>query len=77
MEETSVYEFAKLYKDIAKDLIGYSKEISFIEVTDNKYLTDNPHRRCPNIQKARKHLKYDPMISLEEGIRRYISHLIK
>ena len=44
---------------------------------ENLYLTDNPHRRCPNIQKARKQLKYNPMISLKEGIRRYIMHLIK
>ena len=77
LEETSVYEFAKLYKDIGKDLISYSEEIEFVGSTDNKYLTDNPHRRCPNIQKARKQLKYNPMISLKEGIRRYIVHLIK
>ena len=76
-EETSVYEFAKLYKQIGENLISYSEDIKFIVSKDNKYLTDNPHRRCPDIQKARKQLNYKPKISLEEGIRRYLSHLIK
>jgi nucleoside-diphosphate-sugar epimerase len=31
---------------------------------------DNPNRRCPNIDKARSHLGYEPGISIEEGLRR-------
>ena len=34
------------------------------------HLTDNPNRRCPNIQKAKKDLGYNPKISLEDGLRR-------
>ncbi len=32
------------------------------------YLVDNPNRRCPNIDKAREHLGYDPRIGIEEGV---------
>ena len=34
------------------------------------YLVDNPNRRCPNIDKGRAHLGYDPTILVDEGLRR-------
>ena len=34
------------------------------------FLVDNPHRRCPIIEKARTQLGYCPSVSLEEGLRR-------
>ena len=34
------------------------------------YLVDNPNRRCPVIDKARKHLGYEPGVSIEDGLRR-------
>ena len=37
---------------------------------DKNYLVDNPDRRCPSIEKARRLLGYDPKVSLEEGLRR-------
>ena len=37
---------------------------------DEDYLTDNPNRRCPNIDKARSELDFNPNISLEEGLKR-------
>ena len=37
---------------------------------DKNYLVDNPDRRCPSIEKARRLLGYNPAVSLEEGLRR-------
>jgi UDP-glucuronate decarboxylase len=35
------------------------------------YPADEPNRRCPDITKAQTHVKYQPAISLEEGLRRF------
>ena len=47
---------------------------------DKQYLIDNPQRRCPSILKAKKLLKYNPKIGLDEGLRRtyqyYLDHPI-
>jgi nucleoside-diphosphate-sugar epimerase len=41
-------------------------------------LTDNPNRRCPAIEKARRLLGYNPKITLEAGLERtcryYLDH---
>lgn len=33
-------------------------------------MVDNPNRRCPIIDKARRELGYDPSIALDEGMKR-------
>lgn len=56
--------------DVAHELFGYSGEVVRERSTDADYLTDNPSRRCPDITKARRELEYDPVVSLDEGLRR-------
>jgi nucleoside-diphosphate-sugar epimerase len=34
-----------------------------------------PKRRKPDIEKARRVLKWEPKIELEEGLKRLVSHL--
>ena len=36
---------------------------------------DDPHRRCPDISRTRHHLKWQPKVSLEDGLRETILHL--
>ena len=36
---------------------------------------DNPNRRCPNIEKAKSKLKYNPKIYIEDGVERYLKYL--
>ena len=38
-------------------------------------MTDNPNRRCPDISKARKKLKYNPKVNVQEGVERYLKFL--
>ena len=76
-EETSVLDFAKLFRNIGRDLINYNCDIEFANNIDKKYLVDNPNRRCPDIRKARIELNYDPKITIIDGINRYLSHLIR
>ena len=38
-----------------------------------EYPPDEPRRRCPDINKAKKNLNYHPIISLEEGLYNHFS----
>lgn len=40
---------------------------------DSNYLADNPQRRCPSLERAKKELGYGPKVSLEDGLRRTIA----
>jgi len=68
--EISIRELADLTVQKAKELFGYSGKIVFSESEDEHYLTDNPNRRCPIIDKAKKELNYNPQIKLDEGLQR-------
>jgi UDP-glucuronate decarboxylase len=66
--EISVVQLADMitkvldYK-IPYEIIGYPDE----------YPANEPNRRCPDIQKARTHLGYEPRVSLEDGLKRFLS----
>lgn len=62
---------AELAEKIAK-IIGKT-EIEFQISGDKNYLTDNPQRRCPVIDKARKELGYNPKIKIDEGLDKVIN----
>ncbi len=68
--EISVREFAEKNVAAAKELFGYEGSVKFAKSDDEHYLTDNPNRRCPNIAKARAELNFEPVVPIDEGIRR-------
>jgi len=58
--------------DLAGKIIaitGVNAPIRFEKSIDPDYLTDNPTRRCPSIEKAINELGYLPALSLDEGLR--------
>ena len=58
-------------EDLAKKIIEITNTnlvIKKIKSTDIEYLTDNPKRRCPDINKISKMLGFKPLISLEKGL---------
>ncbi|MEH7115442.1 NAD-dependent epimerase/dehydratase family protein [Neobacillus niacini] len=63
--EISMLDLAKL---IGK-LVG-GVEIEYKESDDERYLIDNPQRRCPDLTKAKNLLGYVPMVNLEDGLGR-------
>lgn len=73
--EISVAEFAGLFQKNAKEIYGYQGKVDFKISDDKHYMTDNPNRRCPRIDKARKMLNYEPSIFVNEGISRYLQFL--
>ena len=71
--EISIAEFAEIYRRIGQKIFDYKGKIIYAVSNDNDYLTNNPQRRCPNIDKARKILGYEPKILVEEGVERFLT----
>jgi UDP-glucuronate decarboxylase len=73
--EIQVRELAEIFRGIGREICRYTGEIVYDKSSDLEYLTDNPNRRCPRIDKARRILGYTPQIYVEEGVRRYLTFL--
>ncbi len=71
--EISMFDIAGKMRDIASSLFGYTGKVIRQSSQDPDYLVDNPNRRCPVIEKARKELGYRPGIDLDEGLERALS----
>ncbi|MBI4317869.1 MAG: NAD-dependent epimerase/dehydratase family protein [Chloroflexi bacterium] len=68
--EISIRELAELVLRVAREEYDIHCKAEYRQSDETNYLTDNPNRRCPNIQKARQLIAYNPRMGLEEGIRR-------
>lgn len=68
--EISMRQLAEMVIKTSRKLFAYSGELVFAESSDAEYLTDNPSRRCPIIDKARAEVGYAPSIGIEAGIER-------
>jgi nucleoside-diphosphate-sugar epimerase len=68
--EISVAQLAQHSVDAAAELFGYQGMVVLGESSEADYLIDNPNRRCPVIDKARRDLGFDPKVTVDEGIYR-------
>ena len=66
--EFKIIDLVKLLKKIT----GRNLEVKYVELTEN-----DPKQRRPVIDKAKKRLKWDPKIELEEGLRKMYAHIKK
>lgn len=57
--------------DIISKVLDYKVQYEIIEYP-SEYPANEPNRRCPDIEKARLHVGYDPQVKLEEGLRRFL-----
>lgn len=73
--EIMVKEFAETFRKAAMDIFDYKGTVNYKKSSDVNYLIDNPNRRCPSIDKARKVLGYNPVVGVEEGVSRYLRFL--
>jgi UDP-glucuronate decarboxylase len=73
--ELSMLELAKIFQEVSKRIFGYDGKIVYSISEDKHYLTDNPQRRCPSIEKARRLLDFRPEITVENGVARYLQWL--
>jgi UDP-glucuronate decarboxylase len=68
--EISILELAERTIEISRVLFDYQGKLVQKISEDKEYLTDNPNRRCPVIDKAKKDLGYNPSINLNDGLKR-------
>ena len=73
--EISITELAEIYKSAGEELLNYCGKVKYAVSSDADYLTNNPQRRCPKLDKARRILNYNPTIFVEEGVRRFLTFL--
>lgn len=73
--EISIAKLAEIYKAAGEELFGYRGQVKYAISDDKNYLTNNPQRRCPKLDKARRLLHYEPTIFVEEGVRRFLTYL--
>jgi len=72
-DEISMKALAGLVAEQAGELWGYQGRVVHQPSGENAYLEDNPNRRCPNIDKARRELAFDPEVSVRDGVRRALT----
>jgi len=63
--EKTILELA----EIVMQLAGSKSKIKFRELP-----SDDPVRRCPDITKAEKSLKWQPKVSLEDGLKETVAY---
>ena len=73
--EITVRRLADIYRQAGEEIMGYTGKVDYAVSEDKEYLTNNPQRRCPVIEKARKKLGYSPTILVEDGVRRFLRYL--
>lgn len=73
--EISISQFAEIFVEKGKQILNYSGSIIYEKSSENDYLTDNPSRRCPNLEKAKKLLGFNPSIDVNEGVQRFLDFL--
>jgi UDP-glucuronate decarboxylase len=68
--EITMAELAEALVRNGKELFSAALHVVRRTSQEQVYLVDNPSRRCPDIGKARRELGYEPVVGLEEGLRR-------
>jgi UDP-glucuronate decarboxylase len=75
--EISMKVLAKIALKVSKNIIFFNKKIIFKKNNEKNYLTDNPDRRCPNMKKSKKELKFRTKVKLEEGLSKLLIYYLK
>jgi UDP-glucuronate decarboxylase len=55
---------------LVREIVNENLEIEIINYPST-YPEDEPNRRCPDISRITSILKYQPQVSLEEGLQRF------
>ena len=73
--EISIRRLAEIYTEAGREIFGYTGHVIFDVSKDLEYLNNNPNRRCPVIEKARRLLHYQPRITVEQGVRYFLEYM--
>lgn len=74
-QEISMSDLAELIAEHVPSTLGLTRpNVIFKQSDDPDYLTDNPDRRCPDLQKVETDCGYSPGVTLREGVVRCLRH---
>lgn len=73
--EISIRRLAEIYTEAGKEIFSYNGKARFAVSEDAEYLRNNPNRRCPVIDKARRLLGYNPQVDVEQGVRYFLEYV--
>ena len=73
--EISIKNFAKKFAYYSYKINNFKPKILFKKNKDKEYLINNPSRRCPDINKAKKLINFKPRIDLNNGIQKYLKFI--
>lgn len=73
--EISIRQLAEIYTQAGREVFGYAGQSQFGFSEDKAYLENNPNRRCPVIDKAKKLLGYEPQVQVEQGVRYFLEYV--
>ena len=73
--EISIRRLAEIYTEAGKEIFNYTGQAKFAVSEDAAYLENNPNRRCPVIDKARRLLGYQPQVPVEQGVRYFLEYV--
>lgn len=73
--EISIRRLAEIYIKAGREIFGYAGQAKFAVSEDSAYLENNPNRRCPVIDKARRLLGYEPQVPVEQGVRYFLEYV--
>lgn len=73
--EITISQLADIYIQAGKEIFNYKGKLEYAVSNDKDYLKNNPTRRCPSIDKARKLLGYNPVVSVEQGVRFFLEYI--
>ena len=73
--EISIRRLAEIYTQAGQEIFGYTGQARFAVSEDKEYLQNNPNRRCPVIDKARRLLGYEPKVDVEQGVRYFLEYI--
>lgn len=73
--EISIKRLAEIYAQAGREIYGYTGQAKFAVSEDKEYLQNNPNRRCPVIDKARRMLNYAPQVDVEQGVRFFLEYV--
>jgi UDP-glucuronate decarboxylase len=73
--EISIRDLASIYIKKGQEIFNYTGISKFTLSPEKEYLTHNPNRRCPSIDKAKRLLNYNPSIYVEDGVKRFLEFI--
>lgn len=73
--EITIRELAEKFEKVGKKYFNYKGQVICKKSDEEDYLTNNPNRRCPDINKARNLIGFEPVVEIEQGIKRFLEYL--